>query len=99
MEYRYLGKTGIRVSRLCFGTLILGPLQSNLPLREGARLLEIALDLGVNFMDTADLYQTYPYIREAICHRSEQPVICSKSYDYTREGMQATLQRALTELA
>jgi aryl-alcohol dehydrogenase-like predicted oxidoreductase len=62
------------------------------------RLLETALDLGVNFFDTADLYGTYPYLREAIRHRQEQPVISSKSYDYTREGMQAALQRALTEL-
>ncbi|HHX74544.1 MAG TPA: aldo/keto reductase, partial [Firmicutes bacterium] len=36
MEYRILGKTGIHVSRLCFGTLTLGPLQSNLPLEQGA---------------------------------------------------------------
>lgn len=50
MEYRVLGKTGIRVSRLCFGTLTLGPLQSDLTLKEGVRLLETALDLGVNFL-------------------------------------------------
>ncbi|HZK24677.1 MAG TPA: aldo/keto reductase [Oscillospiraceae bacterium] len=99
MEYRTLGKTAIRVSRLCFGTLTLGPLQSNLSLQEGVRLLEIALDLGITFFDTADLYGTYPYLREAIRHRPQQPVISSRSYDYTREGMQATLQRALTELA
>ncbi|MCR3921855.1 MAG: aldo/keto reductase [Firmicutes bacterium] len=98
MEYRILGKTGIRVSRLCFGTLTLGPLQSNLALEDGARLLEIAFEAGVNFLDTADLYGTYPYIRQAIRHRIERPVIASKSYDYTRAGMKESLQRALTEM-
>lgn len=98
MEYRTLGKTGICVSRLCFGTLIMGPLQANLPLREGADLLIAAIDLGVNFFDTADLYGTYPYIREALRHRdANRLVIASKSYDYTREGMAKSLHRALRE--
>ena len=91
MEYRTLGKTGICVSRLCFGTLTIGPLQANLPLREGADLLIAAIDLGVNFFDTADLYGTYPYIREALRHRdASRLVIASKSYDYTREGQKAS---------
>ena len=98
MEYRFLGKTGIRVSRLCFGTLTLGPLQANLSLAEGAKLLETAFALGVNFLDTADLYETYPYIKRAIRHLKEKPVIASKSYDYTRAGMKESLQRVLTEL-
>ncbi|NLZ39192.1 MAG: 4Fe-4S binding protein [Firmicutes bacterium] len=98
MEYRFLGKTGIRVSRLCFGTLVLGPLQANLTIAEGAKLLERAFALGVNFLDTADLYETYPYIKRAIRHLKKKPVIASKSYDYTRAGMKESLQRALTEM-
>ncbi|NLN07418.1 MAG: aldo/keto reductase [Firmicutes bacterium] len=98
MEYRTLGKTGIRVSRLCFGTLTLGPLQSNLPLEQGADLLVRAMDRGVTFFDTADLYGTYPYLREAMHKSGKRPVIASKSYDYTREGMKKSLRRALAEL-
>lgn len=98
MQYRRLGKTGLTVSRLCFGSLTIGPLQANLSVSEGASLIEFALDLGVNFIDTADLYGTYPYIRRAIRHRKERPVLASKSYDYTRAGMRESLMRALTEM-
>jgi aryl-alcohol dehydrogenase-like predicted oxidoreductase len=98
MEYRLLGRTGIRVSRLCFGSLTIGPLQANLSVREGARLIELALDKGVNFIDTADLYGTYPQIKRAIRHRKEKPVLASKSYAYSKEGMYDSLQRALSEM-
>ncbi|HOK43584.1 MAG TPA: aldo/keto reductase, partial [Thermoclostridium caenicola] len=50
MEYRFLGKTGIKVSRLCFGALVIGPLQRNLSVEEGAAVIEEALRLGVNFI-------------------------------------------------
>jgi aryl-alcohol dehydrogenase-like predicted oxidoreductase len=95
MEYRMLGKTGIRVSRLCFGSLTIGPLQANLSVGEGSRLIELALECGVNFIDTAELYGTYPHIRRAIRHRKEKPVLASKSYAYTRNGMKESLALAL----
>ncbi|NLM52237.1 MAG: 4Fe-4S dicluster domain-containing protein [Firmicutes bacterium] len=98
MEYRVLGKTGIRVSRLCFGTLTLSPLQGNIPVDVGADLLLYAYERGVNFFDTADLYETYPYLRKMLKHCKEQPVLASKSYDYTREGMEKSLMRALREM-
>lgn len=95
MNYRELGDTGIRVSRLCFGALTIGPLQANLPVEEGAAVIARALEQGVNFIDTAELYQTYPYIREAIKDRKNEVVICSKCYAYTRDGMQESLEAAL----
>lgn len=95
MDYRLLGKSGISVSRLCFGTLTIGPLQANLSVGEGSRLIELALDQGVNFIDTAELYGTYPHIRRAIRDRREKPVLASKSYAYTREGMKESLERAM----
>ena len=98
MEYRVLGKTGIRVSRLCFGTLTLSPLQGNTPVDVGADLLLSAYERGVNFFDTADLYETYPHLREMLKYCNKQPVLASKSYDYTREGMKKSLERALTEM-
>lgn len=94
MKYLLLGKTGIQVSRLCFGSLTIGPLQANLPLSVGAGVITAALDAGVNFIDTAQLYDTYPYIREAIRGRENQVVIASKSYAYTYEDMQHSVDRA-----
>ena len=94
MEYRILGKTGIKVSRLCFGALTVGPLQANLPIEEGAAVLRYALENGVNFIDTAKLYKTYPYIKKALKGWDKPVVIASKSYDYTWEGMKKSLEEA-----
>ena len=66
MEYVQLGKTGITVSRLCFGALVIGPLQKNMPVKEGAAVIRAALEMGVSFIDTAELYGTYGHIREAL---------------------------------
>lgn len=94
-----LGATGLYVSRLCFGGLTVGPLQKNLPVEEGARVLAHAFDNGVNFIDTAKLYKTYPYIKRAIeLSKNKDIIISSKSYDYSYEGMKESVQEALEEL-
>ena len=99
IEIRLLGRTNIRVSRLCFGTLTIGPLQANLPVHEGASLIRAAIERGVNFLDTAELYGTYPYIREAISGMNRSDVvIASRSYDYTYENMQQSVGFALRSL-
>ncbi len=98
MQYRNLGKTGIKVSRLCFGALTIGPLQANLPVAEGARVIRKALEAGVNFIDTAELYRTYPYIREALRGFDRDVVVVSKCYAYTRQGMRESVEKALEEL-
>ncbi len=97
MEYRVLGRTGIRVSRLCFGSLTIGPLQANLPVREGANIIRCALDAGVNFIDTAELYHNYRHIREGIRGRSGGVVLASKSYAYTGKNMRGSIEKALRE--
>lgn len=94
MKYANLGKTGIIVSRLCFGSLTVGPLQANLSLKEGAAVIRYALENGVNFIDTAKIYGTYPYIKKALQGWDKPVVIASKSYDYTREGMRRSLEEA-----
>ncbi len=95
MEYRELGKTGLQVSRLCFGSLTVGSLQADLSVAEGSKIMAYAFEQGVNFVDTADYYQNYEYIREAIKGRKDKIIITSKSYDYTGEGMEARLHKAL----
>lgn len=94
MQYSNLGRTGISVSRLCFGSLTMGPLQANLPLPVGAGVIVSALNAGVNFIDTAELYNNYPYIREAIKGRKDQVVITAKSYAYTYEDMEKSVWQA-----
>ncbi|MEW6623324.1 MAG: aldo/keto reductase [Bacillota bacterium] len=98
MDYRNLGQTGIKVSELCFGSLPMGPLQANLPMEEGSRLIREALERGINFIDTAELYKTYDYIAGAIKGFSGEVVIASKSTTDTYEGMEKAIQDALKVL-
>ena len=81
---RPLGQTGIEVSRLCYGSLTLGPVQADFSPDRGGELLAYAFDRGVNFVDTAALYGTYPHIRAALARVSEAPVIATKCYAYDR---------------
>jgi aryl-alcohol dehydrogenase-like predicted oxidoreductase len=53
MEYRLLGRTGVLVSPLCLGTMNFG---GPTPEPEGTRIIHKALDAGVNFVDTANVY-------------------------------------------
>lgn len=61
-----LGNTGIWVSPVGCGVLPMGPGQLALPVDEGAELICYALKKGINFIDTAQYYKTYPYIRRAL---------------------------------
>lgn len=94
-----LGSTSLEVTRLCFGSLTVGPLQCNLPIEEGAKVIAKAFDLGVNFIDTAKLYKTYPYIKRAMeISKNKDIIVSAKSYDYTYEGMRESVSQALDEL-
>lgn len=93
MQTAILGKSGLKVSRLCFGTLTMSPLQTNMTPEEGARLLIYAYEKGVRFLDTADLYETYPHIRRALKSAPDY-VISTKAYCYDRKTAQEALERA-----
>ncbi|MDO9492067.1 aldo/keto reductase [Acetobacterium sp.] len=97
MKINTLGNTGIKVSRMCFGSLTIGPLQKNKTLLESREIIAAALDCGVNFFDTADLYNNYDHLRAAIAMQQDV-VVATKSYDYTAAGVRSSLNRALTEL-
>lgn len=53
MEYRRLGRTGLKVSELCLGTMTFGGQADE---ETSGRIIHRALDAGVNFIDTADIY-------------------------------------------
>jgi len=94
-----LGNTGIAVSKICFGTLTMGPLQSNLSPQKGGELIALAARQGVNFFDTAQLYQTYAHLREGM-RLSGQPdlVVSTKTYAHTRELAMQAVEQARLEL-
>lgn len=89
-----LGATDIEVSKLCFGSLTMGPFQRDLTPAQGAELFERAFSYGVNFVDTAEIYGTYPHVREAVRIKRDL-VVCSKSYAYNRRGAEQSLKKAL----
>jgi aryl-alcohol dehydrogenase-like predicted oxidoreductase len=57
MEYRELGRTGVRVSAICLGTMTFGEQNTE---AEGHAQMDYALDRGINFFDTAELYSIPP---------------------------------------
>jgi aryl-alcohol dehydrogenase-like predicted oxidoreductase len=57
MTYRYIGKTGLRVSPICLGTMTFG---TQCDKKEAFKIMDKAYDHGVNFFDTAELYPVPP---------------------------------------
>jgi len=75
-----LGQTGLKIVPLIYGTLTLGPLQANLSPKEGGELIRFALERGVNLLDTAELYASYPHIRAALDGYAGEVLIASKTH-------------------
>ncbi len=99
MEYNRLGKSGLRVSKLCFGSLTISPLQRNLPVKEAEELLLHAFDHGINFIDTASLYENYHQIKGALKQWGRHRIhIATKSYAYSADTAGKSLDEALAGL-
>ncbi len=87
MEYRQLGNSGLRVPVLSFGTATFAAGEQegswgNTQIDEARRLIDIALDAGVNFFDTADLYsdgRSEEVLGRALAGRRDQVLIGTKS--------------------
>ncbi|MFJ8677662.1 aldo/keto reductase [Streptomyces sp. NPDC093589] len=88
MEYTYLGRTALQVSRLCLGTLNLGVRATK---EESFEILDRGLDRGINFLDTANQYgwQIYKGFTEELLGewfaqgggRRDQVVLATKVYN------------------
>lgn len=90
MEYKHLGQTGMKVSRICLGTMTYGKpndrWQWALNEEDSRPFIKKALDLGINFFDTADVY-SYGASEEVVgsalkdfAHR-EEIVIATKVFN------------------
>lgn len=104
MKKNRLGNTDIYVTPVSFGVLTVGNTQLNLPVEEGAELILYAAARGINFFDTAQYYETYPYLREALKKmslsgsRAERLVICTKSLCLSYEEMEYAIEEALRDM-
>jgi len=86
VEYRNLGRTGLKVSTFCLGTMMFGrQVEEDLSIR----IMEEALDAGVNFIDTADMYVngvTEEIVGKAIRKNRDQIVLASKGGHVRKMG-------------
>lgn len=95
MKKNTLGNTGLEVSIAGFGVLPMGPSQLALPVEDGTRIIRYALEQGINFIDTAQYYRTYPYIQKALEPGDfDDVIICSKSLCEDYEGMMEAIYEA-----
>jgi aryl-alcohol dehydrogenase-like predicted oxidoreductase len=80
MEYRNLGRTGVQVSPLCLGTMMFGE-WGNKDVDDSIRVIHRALDAGINFVDTADVYSaggSEEIVGKALKGRRDDVVLATK---------------------
>src|SRR5215831_15756537 len=83
MEYRTLGPTGIRVSTYCLGTMVLGA-WGNTDRADCVAIIKRALDAGVNFVDTADVYafgESEEIVGQALRGRRDDVILATKFHN------------------
>lgn len=83
MQYRTLGGTGIEVSVLCLGTMMFGE-WGNQDEAECRRMVNLALEAGVNVVDTADVYahgQSEEILGRALAGRRDSVVLATKGHN------------------
>ena len=78
MEYRYLGSTGVQVSPICLGTMMFGGQTDE---ATSIEIIHKAHDLGINFIDTANMYnagESERVVGKAIADRRDDIVLATK---------------------
>src|SRR3954463_9364295 len=94
MEYRTLGRTGVKVSPLCLGAMMFGA-WGNADHDDAVAVIHAALDAGVNFVDTADIYsggESEEIVGKALRGRRDDVVLATKVWgpmgeDPNRRGL------------
>jgi aryl-alcohol dehydrogenase-like predicted oxidoreductase len=94
-----LGSTGLKVSKLGFGTFDFGVPSLNISPEEGARILVESYKLGVNFWDTSDDYGSHPHVASALKNAPRKDIVISTK-TYAKSGLEAkkSLENSLKEL-
>lgn len=95
MNYRFLGKTGLKVSEISFGTMTFGgrgyywEQVGQVTQEQANRMVGMCLDEGVNFFDTADVYsdgQSEEMLGRALGNRRKEVIVATKVRGKTGEG-------------
>ena len=86
MQYRNLGKAGVKISPICLGTMMFGGQTSEV---DSIRIIHRALDAGINFLDTADIYnkgESEVVVGKAIADRRTEVVLATKGRQAIGDG-------------
>src|ERR1700710_663235 len=90
MEHRSLGRTGVSVSKLCLGAMMFGDWGTK-DHDESIRIIHRALDAGINFIDTADVYsqgESEEIVGKALTGgRRDEVVLATKAHGGMGEGI------------
>ena len=88
MRYRSLGSTGVKVSPLCLGAMMFGGF-GNRDHDDSVRIIHAALDAGINFVDTADVYsagESEEIVGKALAGRRDDVVLATKVHFPPADG-------------
>jgi len=112
MKYRELGKTGYKVSEISFGAWAIGGTWGDVKDDESLAALHTAVDAGVNFFDTADVYgdgRSEMLLAQLKKDRQGEKIIIATKVGrrlpeqtvagYSRENLTAFIERSLQNLA
>ena len=111
MRYRVLGRTAFRVSEVSFGAWAIGGSWGEVQDQDSLAALNKAIDCGVNFIDTADVYgmgRSEKLIAQLRRERKEEIVVATKAgrrlpsqtvEGYTRENLTGWIEDSLRNLA
>src|SRR3954470_12476991 len=80
MDYRPLGRTGVQVTELCLGAMMFGA-WGNPDHHDSIRIIHAALDAGINFVDTADVYsagESEEIVGKALKGRRDDVILATK---------------------
>jgi aryl-alcohol dehydrogenase-like predicted oxidoreductase len=86
MEYRRMGRTGLKVSELCLGTMTFG---HGADQAEATRMVDLAFDAGINFFDTANTYgngESETLLGKALGDRRADAVLATKFFNPVGPG-------------
>lgn len=97
MRYLPVRDTGVHISRLCFGTLQMGPLLRPSTVAQGMDLLLYAFERGITTFDTAKEFRTRDHLKTAFSEHDDV-VIIDKSPARTYEEMERDIAESLVEL-
>lgn len=99
MKKNMLGRTGIEVTQLCFGSLTMGEMQRGYSIEKATDITCHALQAGINFIDTAQMYGSYAQVASTLRQwKGTRPYISSKSTAKSRKDMEEAIEECLREI-